>query len=419
MKTASPGGHDRWDRERYRQWDCADWYYKDYDNPHTALHHRGRGSRDRERDRMSPLSRDYSPQGRGRRGREERGAPPHHPTSSSSSGNKSSKVLKTKRNKKKKTGEEPEPSHQSVDRGDATPVRDEPMDEIPSLTKTPPVSSKPPTSTTTTKAPASKSTAAPGKPSTKSSSKSQSDKLKKDKGQKVKAKVKTECVNVKSEKVKKKTGDGVVTKRKESSSSAAKPLKTVKSKPEDALNSTTPKKDKGKTSAVKPALLTTPPLPSQNLPLPHPSLHDGPRPGPDIRGRRDLLQGGGLLPVPHPHGLPPFHRPPSPVESRRRMGEESRSLLGSPPGKLRRIDGLMAGPDMMSHSHMAHPHLIHRLPPPTERLGLLPLPGSRELARGDADRGSIRPLMDLQVGLLVVFADVYIKSCVSACDVNT
>lgn len=404
MKTSSPGGHDRWERERYRQWDCPDWYYKDYDNSHPSLHHRGRSSRDRERDRMSPLSRDYSPQGRGRRGREERGAPPHHPPPSSSSGTKSSKLLKTKKIKKKKTGEEPEPSHQSVDRGDATPVRDEPMDEIPSLTKTPPVSSKPPVSTASTKAPASKSTVAPVKPSTKSTSKSQSDKIKKEKGQKVKAKVKTEGVKLKCEKVKKKTGEGVVTKKKDSlsSSSVAKLLKTVKAKPEDAPNSMTSKKDKSKTSAVKPALLKTPPLPSQNLPLPHPSLHDGPRPGQDIRGRRDLPQSGGLLPVPHQHGLPPFHRPPSPVDSRRRMGEEGRSLLGPPPGKLRRIDGLIGGPDVISHSHMSHQHLIHRIQPPSDRPGLLPLPGSREMGRGDTDRGSIRPLMDLQVGLMFV-----------------
>ncbi|XP_069370013.1 E3 ubiquitin-protein ligase RBBP6-like isoform X2 [Paralichthys olivaceus] len=56
LKGPSPGGHDRWDRERYQQ----------------------------------VLPRDYSPQGRGRRGREERGAHPHHPPSSSSSGTKSS-----------------------------------------------------------------------------------------------------------------------------------------------------------------------------------------------------------------------------------------------------------------------------------------------------------------------------------------
>lgn len=199
MKGPSPGGHERWERDNYRQWEnYRDWYnkyYKDYDNQHASMHHRGRGSRDRERDRMSPLAREYSPQGRGRRGREEKVVPSHHPPSSSSSGTKSnSKVLKTKKVKKKKGGEEPEASQQSVDRGDATPVRDEPMDEILSLNKTPPISSKPPVGTSATKSPASKSTAAPTKPTAKPTSKTHSDKTKKDKSLKVKAKVKTEAV---------------------------------------------------------------------------------------------------------------------------------------------------------------------------------------------------------------------------------
>ena len=157
----SPGGHDRWERERYRQWEkeYTDWY----DNQHPSLHHRGRGSRDRERDSMSPLPRDYSPQGRGRRGREERGAPPHHPPSSSSGTKSSTKVLKTKKVKKKKPGEDPEPSHHSADGGDATPVRDEPMDEIPSINKTPPSSSKPASGSGVGKAPTSKSAKASNK----------------------------------------------------------------------------------------------------------------------------------------------------------------------------------------------------------------------------------------------------------------
>lgn len=413
LKGSSPGGNERWERERYRQWEkeYADWYnkyYKDYDNqhphPHPPLHHRGHGSRDRERDRMSPLPRDYSPQGRGRRGREERGAPPHHPPSSSSGTKSSTKVLKTKKVKKKRSGEESESSHQSVDRGDATPVRDEPMDEIPSLVTTPPVSSKASLGAATSKAPASKSSAAPVKTSTKSTSKTPSDKTKKEKSQKVKARVKTEAVKVKTDRVKKKTGEGVVTKKdssSSSSSSATKPLKTIKTKPEDAPNSTTPKKEKGKSSAVRPALLKTPPLSSQNLSLHHASLHDGPRPGHDMRGRRDLPQGCGLLPLPHQHAL--LHRPPSP-DSRRRMGEEGRCLLGPPPGKLRRIDGLGGGGDLISHSHMSHQPPLHRLPPASDRPGLLPLPGSREMGRGDAERGSIRPLMDLQVGLSLVLA---------------
>ncbi|AWP05381.1 putative E3 ubiquitin-protein ligase RBBP6-like [Scophthalmus maximus] len=399
LKGLSPGGHERWERERYRLWEkeYTDWYnkyYKDYDNQHPSLHHRGRGSRDRERDRMSPLHRDYSPQGRGRRGREERGAPSHHPPSSSSSGNKSSsKVLKTKKLKKKKNGDEPEPSHQS-DRGDATPVRDEPMDEIPSLTKTPPTSSKPPSVAGAAKSPASKSAAAPTKPPTKATSKttSQSDKTKKDKGQKVKAKVRTEAVKPKSEKVKKKT-EGVVVKKRDSSSSsssAAKSLKPVKAKPEDAVNSTTPKKEKSKSSAVRPPLLKTPPLSSQSLPLPHPSLHDSHRLSHDMRGRRDLPLSGGPFHMAHQHQhqLPLLHRPLSPVDSRRRMGEEGRSLLGPPPGKLRRIDGLGS-----------HQPPLHRLPLSSDRPGLLPIPGSREMGRGDADRGTIRPLMDLPMPL--------------------
>lgn len=402
MKGPSPGGHERWERERYRQWEkeYADWYdkyYKDYNNPHPSLHQRSRGSRDRERDRMSPLPRDYSPQGRGRRGREERSAPLHHPLSSSSSATRSStKILKTKKVKKRRTGEEQEPSHQSMDRGDATPVRDEPMDEIPSLNKTPPVSSKPQVGTLSTKAPASKSTAAPVKPPTKSTSKPQSDMAKKEKAQKVKPKVKTESVKAKNEKVKKKTGEGVVPKKRESSSSSslAKPVKTIKAKSEDASNSA-PKKDKSKSSVPKPSLLKTPPLP-----LPHPALHDSHRLGHDIRGRRDLPQSCGLLPV--PHHLPPLHRPSSPVDSHRRTGEDSRSLLGPPPGKLRRLDGLGGGSDLMSHSHMSHQSLVHRILPPSDRPGLLPLPGSRDMGRGD-DRGSIRPLMDFQVYMLLKY----------------
>lgn len=351
---------------------------------------------------MSPLSRNYSPQGRGRRGREERGPPPNHPPSSSSSAAKSSaKVLKPKKVKKRRTGDESEGSHQSVDRGDATPVRDEPMDEIPSLVITSPMSSKASAGAATSKAPASKSTATPVKPSTKSTSKTPSDRTKKDKGQKVKAKVKPESVKGKSEKGKKRPGEDVVAKKDSSSpSSGTKPLKTIKTKPEDPPNSI-PKKEKAKSAAVRPGLLKTPPLSCQSLPLHHSSLHDGPRSGHDMRGRRDLPQGGGLLPTPHQHGLQLLHRPPSP-DSRRRMGEEGRSLLGPPPGKLRRIDGLVVGCDVLSHSHMSHQPPLHRLPPSSDRPGLLPIPGSRDMGRGDPDRGSIRPLMDLQVGLMLV-----------------
>lgn len=406
LKGSSPGGHERWERDGYRQWEEYNDWYKYYDNPHLTLHHRGHSSRDRERDRLSPLSRDYSPQGRGRRGREEKGGPPHHPQSSSSSGMKSStKVLKAKKVKKKKTGEESEPSQQSVDRGDATPVRDEPMDEILSPNKTPPVSSKPQAGTATTKAPTSKSTATPVKATAKSTSKTHSDKTKKEKGQKVKPKVKAECVKVKIDKVKKKTGDALIPKKKDSSSSSSasvvKPSKTTKAKSEEVHNSTPSKKEKGKGSSVRPALLKTPPLPSQSLPLPHLSLHDNLRTGHDIRGRRDLPHGGGLLPLPHQHGLSLLHRPPSPPDGRRRIGEDRGSLLGSPPGKLRRIEGPGVGGDVFSHSHISHQPPLQRLPHPSDRPGLLPLPVTRELSRGDVDRGSIRPLMDLQVGHLL------------------
>lgn len=84
------------------------------------------------------------------------------------------------------------------------------------------------------------------------------------------------------------------------------------------------------------------------------------------------------------------------------MGEEGRSLLGPPPGKLRRLDGLGGGSDIISHSHMSHQPPLHRLPPSSDRPGLLPLPGTREMGRGEADRGPIRPLMDLQLGRMHV-----------------
>lgn len=277
------------------------------------------------------------------------------------------------------------------------------MDDVPSHTKTPPISSRPAVNAASSKAPPSKSTASSVKSSTKSASKTPSEKTKKDKVQKVKPKVKTEAVKVKPDKVKKKTGEGVLAKKKDpssssSSSSAAKPLKSVKAKPEDTHNSTTSKKEKGKSSVVRPSLVKTPPLSSHNQPLPHPPLHDGPRSSHDMRGRKNLPQGSGLLPHPHQHGLPLLPRPSSPVDSRRRMGEEGRSLLGPPPGKLRRLDGLGGGGDVMSHSHLPHQPPLHRLPPSSDRPGILPHPGSRELGRCETDRAAIRPLMDLQVG---------------------
>ncbi|MEQ2167080.1 hypothetical protein GOODEAATRI_000546 [Goodea atripinnis] len=393
LKGHSPANHDRWERERYRQWEkeYADWYnkyYKDFNNQHPPLHHRGHGSRDGEREKISASSRDYSPQGRGRRGKEERGGPPHNPPSSSSSGAKSStKILKSKKIKKKKPGEEQEQSRQSLDRGDATPVRDEPMDEISSNTKTPPISSRPLPSggAATPKATSSKGTAAPAKPATKSTSNTQADKMKKEKLPKVKAKVKTQVIKTKSEKVKKMPGEGVTTTKDSSTtSSAVKPIKTIKTKADDASNSSVPKKEKPKSSTVRP-VIKTPPTSSQNQPLPHHSLLEGPRSSHDSQSRRDPSKSAGLLPLHRPSLLP---RPPSPIDSRRRMGEDSRTLLG-PPEKLRRIDGGGA----IFHSHL-HPSPFHRLPPPSDRPGLLHLPGTRELGRIDSDRG---PLVDVPV----------------------
>lgn len=393
LKGASPGSHDRWERERYRQLEkeYTDWYnnyYKDYDGKHPVLHHRGR-SRDRERDKLSSSSRDYSPQGKRKRGKKERDGAPHHLPSSAASGTKSSsKILKSKKIKKKKAREEPEASQQSLDKGDVTPVRDEPMDEI-SPNKTPPVSSRQSGGTQAPKASASKGTAAPAKPTTKLTSKAQLDKTKKEKGQKAKAKLKTEAVKVKNDKLKKKTGEAVLTKKKDSSisSSVTKSVKTIKTKPDDSSNSTTPKKDKSKSSTMRSTLIKTPPASSHNLPPPHP-FHDGPRSSHDIQGRRDFSKGDGHIP-PLNRLLP---RPPSPIDSWRRTGEECRPLLGPPPEKLRRIDGLDGDASFYMHLHQPP---LRRLPHP-----FLSFPGPHELGRGDIDRGAIRPLMDIQVSLL-------------------
>lgn len=343
---------------------------------------------------MSTSSRDYSPQAKGRRGKDERGGPPQHLPPSAASGTKtSSKILKSKKIKKKKTGEEPEPSQRSMERGDATPVRDEPMDEK-SQNKSSPLSSRPPGATPAPKAPASKGTAAPGKPTTKLTSKAQLDKTKKEKGQKVKPKVKTEAV-----KLKKKTGEAVLTKKKDTSipSSVTKPLKTIKTKPDDVSN-LTPKKEKGKSSTLRPPLMKTAPASSHNLPLPHHSLHDGPRSSHDLQGRRDFSKVDGHLLLPCRPLMSP--RPPSPMDNWRRMGEEGRSLLGPPPEKFRRIDG--AGGDAPFYLH-PHPLPLHRLPHPGDRPSLLSLPGFYEMGRGDLDRGSIRPSMDIQVSLCSQF----------------
>lgn len=53
--------------------------------------------------------------------------------------------------------------------------------------------------------------------------------------------------------------------------------------------------------------------------------------------------------------------------------------------------------EVLSHPHISLQAQLQRVPPPSERPGLLPILGSRDMGRGDADRGPIRPLMDLQV----------------------
>lgn len=230
-----------------------------------------------------------------------------------------------------------------------------------------------------------------------------SDKTKKEKGSNGKTKGKTESVKVKSEgvKVKKKTAEGVMTKKKDSSSSSAsKLLKTVK----DASNLTTTKKEKSKIS-VRSTAVKTPPLSSQN---PFPSLHEGSRSDHDLRGRRDPPQ--SLLSLPHQHGLPHLPRPSSPIDNRRRMGEECRSLL-RPPGKLRRIDGIEGGGDVLSHSHLPHQLGLHRFSAPSDRLSNLPpMQVSRDLVRGDSDRSAIRPLMDIPVSMFVEEFNVSLQS---------
>lgn len=394
MKGPSPGAH--WDSHSYRQWekDYREWYNKyckEYD-PHTPMHRRGSRDRDRDRDRMSPLHRGYSPQGRERRG-------PHFPPSSSSGSKTSTKVLKSKKVKRKKTGEEGESSHQSVDRGDATPVRDEPMDDIPPLSKTPPMSSKS-SATAATKVPSSKSNAASKAPA---KSLVKTDKTKKEKVVKAKVKAKPDGNKVKVEKVKKKPVEAGVVKKKEPSAATAKPLK-AKTKSEDGSYPATLKKDKAKSTVTKPTLIRTPPQSTQSLPLPHLPLHDSHRSSHDGRGRREVPPGEGLLPLPHANRHPVHHRPLSPLDGHKRVVEESRSLLGPPPGKLRRIDGPGLGGDMSPHSHGSHQPQMQRVVSPSDRPGPLSVSVGREMGRGDGDRGSIRPLMDLQASYSYIIA---------------
>lgn len=91
--------------------------------------------------------------------------------------------------------------------------------------------------------------------------------------------------------------------------------------------------------------------------------------------------------------------------------DDSRSLLGPPPGKLRRLDGLMVGSDVISHSHMPHQPLLHRLPHPSERPGLLSLAMGRDMIRGNVDRGAIRPLLEPQVALVLIHLLLNMFAC--------
>lgn len=444
----SPGGRERWERDSYRQWEkeYRDWYnkyYKDYSTQHASVHHRGgRGSR--ERDRLTPPPRDYSPQGRVRRG--ERGGPPgphrtHHALSSIPSargdGNKDrtqgdaskertqggtktseggTKTLKAKKLKKKKNGEELDSANQSLDRGDATPVRDEPMDELQTLTP-----SKAPL--TSTKVSTNKAALLSGK--TPPTSSSQSEKSRKEKGGKVK--IKTEG-KVKGEKVKRKTGgEATVTASKNKESSATKPTKASKVKPDELI-----KREKGRSTPTVRGGMVKLPLP-RPLP-PHP--HDLPKHLADARGgRRDPIHSVGV----RPPGRPLQPTPPSPAEKRRRVEERERGRgmdrgMGGPPAKLRRAEGpylqrgLPAKPPLLlnlacretgrgegllpipgtsqtGRLDRFHPISIS-IPGPGSSMdlgregrgdGLLPTPGSSEAGRRESDRGSIWPLMGLQV----------------------
>ncbi|XP_028300809.1 E3 ubiquitin-protein ligase RBBP6-like [Gouania willdenowi] len=70
LKGRSPGSQDRWDRDKYRQWEkkyADSKYFKNNDNQQPSMHHKGHSSRDKERDRMTPLPRNYSVHERVRR----------------------------------------------------------------------------------------------------------------------------------------------------------------------------------------------------------------------------------------------------------------------------------------------------------------------------------------------------------------
>ncbi|KAG7489602.1 E3 ubiquitin-protein ligase RBBP6-like isoform X1 [Solea senegalensis] len=340
------------ERERFQRWERnTDWYdihYNGFDNQNPPLHHK-------DRDKSRGKRRDYSSQERGRREREERGAPPHHPPFPLSSGIKShSKAQKIRKLKKRKARMEPEPelSHPSADKVNASYVRD--------IISSPSNFSKS----------LSQSAFSP-----KASAKTQSDKTLGDNDKKLSVKVKTVSV-----KVKKRTGEKKERKDSSFSSPVIKPLKTMKAKPEDALSSMTLKQKNLKSSTVRSVLLKTSPMSSHNLPLHHPSVPS------DIQGRRDLPPSSGLLSNSHQHELPLHYQTPSLVNRWKRKGEEGGSL-SKPPGKWR-ISEL--GADVFSHQL-----LLHRLRRSSDRPGLLPLPGSSVMSQGDSDRETIRPMPDL------------------------
>ncbi|KAJ0033586.1 hypothetical protein NQD34_000693 [Periophthalmus magnuspinnatus] len=104
--------------------------------------------------------------------------------------------------------------------------------------------------------------------------------------------------------------------------------------------------------------------------------------------RREMPQREGVLPYPI------HHRPPSPMERGRRVVEESHSLLGPPPGKLRRIEGPGLSRELPPHSHVSHQPALQRVVSPSDRP--LSVTVSRESTREERERGH-RPFMDLKI----------------------
>ncbi|XP_028314945.1 E3 ubiquitin-protein ligase RBBP6-like [Gouania willdenowi] len=361
-KGQSSGSQNRWDRERYRQREknyADSTYFNDYDNQQPSKYHTGHSSRDKERDRMSSLPRNYSVHESARRRdnrTDRRAAPPPPPSSSSFTTKSSYEIPKTNKGKKRKA-DEPESS----------PVRDEPMDELPSQNKKSSSASKASGSTAASKAAPSKSSATAAKTSTKCVSKDQTDKAKTEKSSIEKTKTEVDGLKLKSDEMR---------------------------RSEDAPNSTTPRKEKNNSSRARHSPVKAPPQAAHSLRPPHPPLDDGHH----TRIRRDDPQGGGFhsLPPSNQNGLRLVHRPPSPAESRRRMREESWTSRGPPLGKMRRVDGPGMESGANSHSQAPrHPH-FHRVPP-SDRPGNRPLSGSRELNRSDPNRIPTEALMNTEV----------------------